>query len=191
MWTPVCVSVSHQALPSRHPIVKSVSADRAAREAATGISPDELAAAGAITLLPHQDAAAATAATGDTDGAGSSRRTVTAAAAALPLLLQQDASAATAAAGDIDSSMHTDTDDTAAVPNGERMGAECARLAAGGGRGKKGLTFCSKNWVVQVDRHTGGCAHATKPCLAEFLCAALRDQKQLAIFLASWWGHTA
>lgn len=40
-----------QALPARHPIVSSVSADRAARQAASGVSADTLTAAGAQPLL--------------------------------------------------------------------------------------------------------------------------------------------
>jgi hypothetical protein len=43
-----------QALPHQHPIVKAVAADRAARQAAAAITPEQLKAAAARTFL-HQD----------------------------------------------------------------------------------------------------------------------------------------
>jgi hypothetical protein len=57
-----------------------------------------------------------------------------------------------------------------AVAEGGQVGARCSRLTADGGgvRGKKDYTFCSKNWLVRVDRHTGGWRHPhrqrTLPC---------------------------
>jgi hypothetical protein len=99
-----------QALPARHPIVASVAADRAARQAAGGISPDTLTAAGAQPLLgPASNTSPAAAVRGNRGSADCDR------------LLA-------AAAGDVE---------------------------GGDGGGEKDLLFCCKNWLVQVDRHTG------------------------------------
>lgn len=111
-----------QALPRRHPILASFEADRAARQAASGISTDTLTAAGAEALLPHESAASV----------------VTTAFSRI----KQPRSALQQSRGN---------------PHCSSLLQRSGDGDVVAGRGKEDLVFCSNNWLVQVDKRTGGC----------------------------------
>lgn len=126
-----------QALPRGHPIIAAVAADRAARQAAAAVDSGALLAAGAVPLLHQHTTSAgddAAAVGGGTEAEPSEQPAPPppAAAGAGHARCVALLAAAEAADGGCDGSSSEDAD--------------------------RHLLFCSKSWLIQVDRRTGVCA---------------------------------